>query len=169
MPFVGLAEGMVLAAFRRAGVSMQHIRRAVEALEREITLEHGLASKRLFTDGAVILYDYAGRDEELSGLTEVVSRRQVFAPVVAGYLKRIEYANDGWATRIVSPATARPIIVADPLRSFGQPIFLHGAARVEDVVDRWRAGDRLTDVAADFGVPVEDLEDVLRVALPAAA
>lgn len=168
VPFVGLADGMVLAVFRRAGVSMQHIRRAVEVLEREITLEHALASKRLFTDGAVILYDYAERDVELSGLTEVVSRQQVFAPVVAEYLKRIEYAGDGWAARVVSPATPRPIFVADPLRSFGQPIFLDGAARVEDVVDRWRAGDPLTEVTADFGVAVEDVEDVLLVALPAA-
>ena len=89
---------------------------------------------------------------ELSGLTEVVSRQQVLAPVVAEYLKQIEYAGDGWAARVVSPATPRPIFVADPLRWFGQPIFLDGAARVEDVVDRWRAGDPLTEVTADFGV-----------------
>jgi uncharacterized protein (DUF433 family) len=170
VPFVGLAEGMVLAAFRRAGVSLQHIRRAVEVLEREITLDHALASKRLFTDGAVILFDYAEReDEELAGLTEVVSRQQVFAPVVNDYLKRIEYGRDGWAAKLISPATSRPIVVVDPTRSFGQPIFRHGAVRVEDVVDRWRAGDRLMEVADDFGVPLEDVEDVLRVALPLAA
>lgn len=32
IPFVGLAEAMVVAAFRRAGVSLQHIRRALEVL-----------------------------------------------------------------------------------------------------------------------------------------
>ncbi|MGD0715443.1 MAG: DUF433 domain-containing protein [Gaiellaceae bacterium] len=57
----------------------------------------------------------------------------------------------------------------DPTRSFGQPIFIRGAARVENVVDRWRAGDPLVEVAEDFGVPTEDVEDILRVALPAAA
>lgn len=170
IPFIGLAEGMVIAAFRRAGVSLQHIRRAASALEREIGLEHALASERLYTDGAVILYDYAGaNDEDLAGLTEVVSRQRVFSPVVREYLKRIEYAGDGWAARLMSPATARPVIVADPARSFGQPIFIHGAVRVEDVIDRWRAGDPLADVAEDFGVPAEDVEDVLRVALPLAA
>src|SRR5207253_1477131 len=45
VPFVGLAEGMVIAAFRKAGVSMQHIRKAVSILEREIGLDHALASK----------------------------------------------------------------------------------------------------------------------------
>lgn len=171
IPFVGLAEAMVLAAFRSAGVSLQHIRTAVAIIERQIGTEHALASRRLYTDGAVILFDYADAkgDAELAGLTEVVSRQRVFAPVVEEYLRRIERGKDGWPVRLVSPATRRPIVVADPSRSFGQPIFIRGAARVEDVLDRWRAGDALTEVAEDFGVPFEDVEDVLRVALPAAA
>jgi uncharacterized protein (DUF433 family) len=171
IPFVGLAEAMVLAAFRRGGVSLQHIRQAVAIIESEIGLEHALASHRLYTDGAVILYDYseAKRDEQLGGLTEVVSHQRVFAPVVEEYLKRIEYGGDGWATRLVSPATARPLVVADPERSFGQPIFIRGGVRVEDVLDRWRAGDSLAETAEDFGVPPEDVEDILRVAIPAAA
>lgn len=171
IPFIGLAEGMVLAAFRRHGVSLQHIRKAVSILEHEIGIEHALGSRRLYATGAAILFDYADarHDEELAGLTEVVSRQRVFAPVVREYLKRIDYARDGWAAKLVSPATSRAIVVVDPARSFGQPIFIHGAGRVEDVIDRWRAGDPIVEVAEDFGVPAEDVEDILRVALPAAA
>ncbi len=171
VPFVGLAEAMVLAAFRHAGVSMQHIRRAVAIIADEIGLEHALASEQLFSDGAVILFNYAEaeRDEELGGLTEVVSRQRVFAPVVEEYLNRITYGGDGYAVQLVSPATARPLILADPKRAFGQPIFIHGAARVEDVLDRWRGGEPLNEVAEDFGVPPEDVEDILRVAFPSAA
>lgn len=170
VPFVGLAEGMVIAAFRRTGVSLQHIRKAVSILDGEMKIEHALASKRLYTMGPVILYDYAeSEDQQLAGLTEVVSRQKVFAPVVVEYLRRIEYGPDQWAVKLVSPATERPIVIVDPARAFGQPIFIHGASRVEDVVDRWRAGDPLVEVAEDFGVPVEDVEDILRVALPLAA
>ena len=171
VPFVGLAEAMIIAAFRRGGVSLQHIRRAVAIIKREIGLDHALASERLYTDGAVILFDYAEseRDRELGGLTEVVSRQRVFAPLIEDYLKRIEYGRDGWAARLASPATAEPIVIVDPERSFGQPIFIHGGVRVEDVLDRWRAGEPLNEVAEDFGVPPKDVEDILRVALPAAA
>ena len=171
IPFVGVAEGMVLAAFRRAGVSLQHIRSAVSILQQEIGIDYALASRRLYSDGAVILFDYADAksDSELAGLTEVVSRQRVFAPVVREYLKRIEYGTDGWAAKLVSPATERPIVVLDPDRGFGQPIFIRGAVRVENVLDRWRAGEPIADVAEDFGVPAEDIEDVLRVVLPAAA
>ncbi|HEX4467357.1 MAG TPA: DUF433 domain-containing protein [Solirubrobacteraceae bacterium] len=71
--------------------------------------------------------------------------------------------------RLVSPATTRPVVIVDPDRSFGQPIFIRGGVRVEDVLDRWRAGESLAEVADDFAVPSGDVEDVLRVTLPVAA
>lgn len=171
IPFIGLAEGMVLAAFRRGGVSLQHIRKAVSILDREIGIEYALASRRLYTDGAVILFDYADarQDDELAGLTEVVSRQRVFAPVVREYLKRIEYGKDGWAEQLVSPTTRQPIVAVDPRRAFGQPIFVQGAAPVESVVSRWKAGESIAHVARDFGVPPADVEDYLRGAVPLAA
>lgn len=171
IPFVGLAEGMVVAAFRRAGVSMQHLRKAVAILEHEIGFEHALASRRLYADGAQLLFDYAERedDAELAGLTVVVSQQKVFAEVVKAYLSRIEYGPDDWARLLISPATPNRTILVDPVRSFGQPIFARGAVRVEDVLDRWRAGESIAHVAEDFGVPAEDVEDYLRVAVPVAA
>jgi hypothetical protein len=51
VPFIGLAEAYALTAFRSAGVPMQRIRPAIDALYRELGLEHALASKRLYTDG----------------------------------------------------------------------------------------------------------------------
>lgn len=170
VPFIGLAEGMVLASFRRAGVSLQHIRQAVAVLEKELGLAHALASKRLYTTGATILFDYAETtDEHLAGLTEVVSRQKVFAPTVEAYLKRIAYADDGWAERLASPTTDRSVVVADPRRGFGQPIFVRGAAPVESVVGRWKAGESIAHVAEDFGVPASDVEDYLRATFPVAA
>lgn len=171
IPFGGLVEAMVLTAFRRAGVSLQHIRAAVMVLSQEMGIEHALASRRLYADGAKVLFDYADErgDEELVGLTEVVSRQRVFAPVVQGYLQRIEYADDPWAVRITSPATARPVVVADPGLAFGQPIFAAGAAPVESVESRIRAGEQPEEVAADFGVPLVDVAEYLHILLPVAA
>jgi uncharacterized protein (DUF433 family) len=169
IPFIGLAEGFVVLAFRRAGVSLQHIRKAVAVLEREVGLEHALASQRLFTDGASVLYDYAEDEHDEELLTHVVTQQRVLADVIRDYLRLITYGSDGWPEKLISPATSRPVVVADPERSFGQPIFIRGGVRVEDVLDRWRAGESLAEVAEDFGVPPEDVEDILRVALPAAA
>jgi hypothetical protein len=59
MPFIGLVEAYALAAFRKAGVPMQRIRPTIDALASELGLAHALASKRLYTDGVEVLYDYA--------------------------------------------------------------------------------------------------------------
>jgi uncharacterized protein (DUF433 family)/DNA-binding transcriptional MerR regulator len=173
IPFVGLAEAMVVAAFRRAGVSLQHIRKALDVLETQLGIEHVLASQRLYTDGSVVLFDYAQRHielaEELAGLTVVVTQQRVFSDVVRDYLDRISYAPDGWAQDLVLPLTQRSLVRVDPRRAFGQPFFIHGNARMEDVIDRFVAGDPLADVAEDFGVPQDELEDVLRAILRPAA
>lgn len=170
VPFIGFAEAYVLSAFRRAGVPMQRIRPAVEALSRGIGVEHALASKRLYTDGAEVLYDFADgvQDDELRGLTVVRTGQRQFAEVVRDYLRRITYGGDGWASRLRLPTYERAEVVVDPRRAFGLPLVVHGGARVEDLVDRFLAGDTLADIAEDFGVPEPEVEDVVRVAIRAA-
>jgi uncharacterized protein (DUF433 family) len=169
IPFVGLVEGMVAAAFRRAGVSMQHIRRSLEALASEMSLEHALASRRLYADGASILLDYAHEHDQERLLAVVVTGQRVFTPVVEQYLKRISYDGSGWAHLVVLPITPRELLVADPTRAFGRPIFAKGGAPMEEVLNRFRAGEPLRSVADDFDLAQEDVEDVIRAALPPAA
>lgn len=178
IPFIGLAESMVLAAFRQRvknRVSLHEIRKAIRKLEHDFGIEHALASRNLYTDGASILYDYAqsdaanGHAAQLSGLTRVVDGQRVFHEVVADYLERITYGPDGFATELVLPYTDRKLLTVRPGRAGGRPVFVHGSAPLDDVVSRWRAGDRLADVARDFGVPVEDVEDAVRVAVAEAA
>lgn len=168
VPFVGLAEGMVIAAFREAGVSLQHIRKAVAVLKREMKIDHALASERLYTDGASILFDYA-RDSDEELLTHVVTQQRVFGEIVREYLRRITYGTEGWPVRLVSPTTPADIVAVDPTRAFGQPIFIRGGVRLEDVLDRIRGNDRPVEVATDMGVPVEDIEAVLSAELRRAA
>jgi uncharacterized protein (DUF433 family) len=164
VPFVGLSEAMVLAAFRRSGLPMQRIRPAVRILQEKIGLDHALASQRVYSDGAEILYDFAERydEDEIGMLVVVRSGQHVFRPVVANYLQRISYDDDGWARRLVLPITERKLIAVDPWRGFGQPLFLHGGAPLDNVLARIRAGESLEDVAADFEVPREDVQEALR-------
>jgi uncharacterized protein (DUF433 family) len=174
VPFVGLAEGMVLAAVRRAGVPLQRIRPALDVLARQIGVDHALASRSLYTDGAELLFDYAqhATGEEAhaaNGLVVVRSGQRVFRDVIDAYLRRITYADDGYAELVRLPGYERAEIVADPTRSFGQPIFVHGAARLSDVLERFWAGDDIKTLSAEFGVPAGEIEDALRAASRRAA
>ncbi len=171
VPFIGFAEAFVLSSFRRAGVPLQRIRPAVEVLEKEIGVEHALASKRLYTDGAEVLFDYANKsgERQMMDLTVVRTQQRQFTGVVKDYLKRIHYGGDGWADSVRLPTYEHAEVVVDPRVAFGLPLVVHGGARVEDLVDRFQAGDSVGEIAADFGVPSAEVEDVIRVATRAAA
>lgn len=172
IPFVGLAEAVVLAALRRSGVPMQRIRPALRNLDDQMGIDHALASKRLYTDGAELLFNYAQShfDRDLpSRLVVIRSGQRVFREIVLDYLKRIVYGADGYPTLIRVPAYRYAEVVADPTMSFGSPIFQAGGARVEDVLDRFWAGESLAHTSEEFGVPLDHLEDVVRVASRRAA
>lgn len=168
VPFIGLAEGLILAAFHRRGVPLQKIRPALRVLADEIGLEHALASRSLYTDGAEVLYDYAERQgdtpEARSARQLIVVRngQGVFNEIIEDYLHRITYGADNYAQIIRLPQYERANVVADPARSFGRPIFSRGGARVEDALQLFWAGEDLQIVAAEFGVPERELEDAVR-------
>lgn len=169
VPFAGFAEGFVLSALRKAGVPMQRIRPAVAKLSEEFGLDHALASKRVYTDGAEVIFDYARDADDDTLLTVVRTGQQHFQEVIRRYLKRITYGDDGWAEQLRLPAYATAEVLVDPRQAFGQPLVVHGGARVEDLVDRFQAGDGFAEIADDFGVPSPEVEDVIRVALRLAA
>jgi uncharacterized protein (DUF433 family) len=168
IPFVGLAEGYALSAIRKAGVPLQRIRPALERLGSEMGVHHALASQRLFTDGAEVLFDYAqraGGDEAdaVHDLVVVRDGQRVFTEVVGDYLKRITFGSDGFATAVPLPGFRKAQLVADVRRSFGQPIFRRGGVRLEDAVSLFRAERDIDVVSEEYGIPRAELEDALAV------
>lgn len=169
--FIGLAEGHALAAFRQAGVSMQRIRPALDKIKKEIGLAHALASRKLLTDGVEVLYEYAEStgDDAVGDLVVVRDGQRVFRDVVQDYLRCVTFGQDGYAELIRLPAYGPANVVANPRRAFGQPIFADAGTRVEDVIDRFYAGDSISKVAEEFGVTREQVEAALRVGRLASA
>jgi len=173
MPFVGLAEAAFLAAIRRTRVPMQRIRPALEVLQRKLGVEHALASERLLTDGAELLWNYAReiRDEDGSYLLDDVvvvrSNQGVFAPVIADYLHTVTW--DGGYARALRLTKYRHIdVVVDPEIAFGSPVIAISGTRVSDILERYVGGDSISVVAREFGATPDEVEDLLRVELVAA-
>jgi uncharacterized protein (DUF433 family) len=90
-------------------------------------------------------------------------------PASSAYLQRIQYGSDGYPELIRVAGYRHAEVVVDPTRSFGAPIFQRGGARVSDVLERFWADESMEELAAEFGTPTEQLEDVLRVASRRAA
>jgi uncharacterized protein (DUF433 family) len=170
VPFVGLAEAYIVAAFTKAGVPMRCIRLAVLWLQEHIGLDQALASERLKTDGAEVLWDYGHRSDDdadremVEGLVVVrQGGQQVFRPVVANYLQRVTYEN-GWTRVIELPIYEGVNVVVDPWLNGGQPTLAARGIRVADIVDRLVAGEDSADVADDYDLPETDIERLRRVA-----
>lgn len=175
VPFVGLVEGLAVAALRRSGLPLQRVRAALRALDKEIGVSHALAARRLYTDGAELLYDFAEGSGDRAvtsaakNLVVVRNGQRVFVDIVADYLRLIDYADDGFAALVRLPLYVDAEVVVDPTRSFGKPIFRRGGARVGDVLERFWVGESLSELADEFGVPETELEDAVRVASRRAA
>jgi uncharacterized protein (DUF433 family) len=169
VPFIGLAEAYALAAFRQAGVPMQRIRPAIDALHRELGLSYALASRRLYSDGAEILFDYAQHagdtpeGESARELVVVRNNQRVFAEVVDRYLRRVDFAPDGYAQVIHLPQYRAADVTIDPDHAFGRPRFARSGAGLDDVIDLFLAGEPVDTVAAEFGLSRDEVEDALRV------
>jgi uncharacterized protein (DUF433 family) len=164
--FIGLSEGLVLQGFRKAGLSLQYVRKALRALQEDATqagidARYALASQRLYKHGARVLVDYDD-EEETRRFFELVSKNMVFTPVVEGHLERITYGEDGWASSLILPATRSELVRVDPLRAAGQPLTIRGGARVVDIIDRFRGGEAPEFIGRDFGVPSEDVIELIR-------
>lgn len=162
IPFVGLVEATVVQAFRKTDLPMQRIRRAVEVLTAQGELEHALASRKLYTDGADVLYDYGRREDDgLSELTVVRSGQRVFRDVIDQYLRRITFGDD-WATELVLPITPKPLLRVRPAIAGGEPLFISSGAPLSAVVSRHAAGEKVSSIARDFDLRPSDVQTALR-------
>jgi uncharacterized protein (DUF433 family) len=169
VPFVGLAEAYIVAAFTKAGLPMQRIRPAVLWLQEHIGLDQALASERLQTDGAEVLWDFGkhSRDpadqDTVEGLVVVRSGQQVFRPVIRDFLTRVTY-EDGWTRAIQLPRYGHVDVVVDPWLNGGQPTVAERGVRVTDIVSRLKADEPAEDVAYDYDLTLRDVEALRRAA-----
>lgn len=168
VPFIGLAEALVVNFLRRKGITMGKIRRALDELATEMTLDYALASRRLSTDGVEVFFRYAeaASDPEVGYLAEVIQQQYVLDGILDDGLTIVSFSEDGWAGRLVLPFGSRELIEVDPRRAFGKPLFINGGAPLMSVLERLTAREPIRSVARDFDVPTEDIQDLLLAFIP---
>lgn len=161
VPFVGLAEAWIVRAFTKAGVPVSRIRPALEQLRTQIGVEHALASERLGTDGAEILWDLRKKNEVFDDNRLVVVRngQATFGEIVREHLKKVEY-RDGFIGQLRIPRANGAEYTIDPEINFGQPTLSEYGVRVDDVLGRIAAGETIQDVAKDYDMPTLTVENL---------
>lgn len=168
VPFAGLAETLVLSALRQHQ-TLRSIREALARLRRRYPkLRSYLASQRFYTSGRDFLFDLSEPEPDLSDVVSVPRVQGVMPETIADYLQpmTIDFdENEGYAelVRLSDYQTAE--VVVDYRRAGGRPIFAKGGVRVSHVLGSYVAGHTMTECSEEYEVPVEHVEDAVRVHL----
>jgi uncharacterized protein (DUF433 family) len=164
LSFTNLVEAHMLAAMRREyQVRLDEIRTAVRFVEKQLGVPHPLARQEFKTDGVELFVERFGRLLNVSQHGQLAIREAIGAR-----LERVEYEN-GRAARLFPLLRAlgqeQPyLIVIDPERAFGRPSLAQTGIAVATIQERFKGGDSAAELAKDYGVGVEAIEEALRAA-----
>jgi len=161
LSFLQLIELGVVAAMRKAGVSLQRIRRAREYLKGEFRTEYPFAAYRLQSDGKFLFVSAdqfmgAGAKDMLLSLNE--HGQFAFPDVLAQRLQEFVY-EDGEVRQWKVGGPSSPVLI-DPRIAFGAPVVSGTPTWV--IRERIVAGDSLQEIAEDFDLDAGAVEAALK-------
>jgi uncharacterized protein (DUF433 family) len=162
MSFINLAEAFVLAGIRREhSIPLPKVRNAVEYLRRTFKTNRPLAEEQFETDGVDLFVDKFGA---LIGATQ--EGQLQIREIIRDRLKRVLRDPKGVPQKIVlfpaRASTGKGDIVIDPRLSFGRPVLDGYGLRTSVLAERFYAGETVEELARDYGVPSEAIQNALR-------
>lgn len=174
LSFVNLVEAHVLSAIRREHeIPFEKVRRAVAYLQREMRSNHPLAEQRIETDGVDLFVRRLGSLVNASREGQLAMRE-----LLEAHLKRIERDPSGNAVRLFvftrnwngDKSFQQPKVVCiDPTISFGRPVLSGTGIPTAVIANRYKAGESMDQLAADYGRERSEIEDAIRCELSAEA
>lgn len=178
LSFLNLVEVHVLDALRRQHLlPLPRLRRGLKLLSRLFpNTAHPLAKIDVHTDGFDLFV------EHLDDLVNVTRDGQVeIRKMLEAHLRRVERDEDGLAVRLypftrkraVGPGDETPkdeprSIVIDPRISFGRPVLVGTGVPTGVIAERYKAGESIDELAADYRRERLHIEEAIRCELEAA-
>jgi uncharacterized protein (DUF433 family) len=164
LSFLNLVEAHVLAAIRRVhGVPLPKVRSALGFVSDALGIDRPLAHAQFQTNGIDLFV------ERLDELLNVSKAGQFeMAEFLRAHLRRVERDPRGVPIKLY-PFTRTSIegqqpapVEIDPRVSFGRPVLRGKGVPTAVLADRFKAGDTLQELAGDYGVPTEEIEEAIR-------
>ncbi|HQT95108.1 MAG: hypothetical protein B7Z61_08170 [Acidobacteria bacterium 37-71-11] len=169
LSFTNLVEAHVLSAIRREHeIRLDRVRSALEYVRRSLGVKRPLANQVFHTDGIDLFVRKVGELVNVSRSGQLALR-----DVVEAYLRRVEWDEAGLAARLYPTARLTPdaprLVVIDPRRGFGLPILMNAGVSTAVLAERFKAGESMDELAADYGCSSLDVSEAIRFELPQAA
>ena len=166
LSFINLIEIHVLDAIRRKHmVPLDKVRRAIDYLKKEFGSEHPLAEDRLATDGLDLFVEKYGQLINVSRSGQLEMKE-----LLEAHLQRIDRDAKGIAIRLFPFTRKRSFvepksIMIDPFISFGRPVLAGTGIATAVVAERYKAGESIADLSADYGRNSKEIEEAIRCEL----
>lgn len=162
LSFNNLIEAHVLRALRTDhGVRMKDVRPALTYAERELGIQQLLLSEALATAAGELFLERFGELINLSRSGQLYLKKMLEA-----HLRRVERDAGALPIRLYPFLTAREgassrSVVIDPRVAFGRPTLAGYGVRTDVVAERIDAGETVAELAEDYDIPTEVLEEAL--------
>ena len=170
LSFINLVEAHILDAIRREhNIALPKVRMALDYVKRHLESKHPLADLKFETDGVELLLTRFGQLISASEAGQLAMK-----DMLAAHLRRVERDASGLAVRLYPFTRKRlpeepKIIVIDPSVSFGRPTIAGTGIATNIVAERYKAGESIDELAADYGCERSHVEEAVRCELASAA
>jgi uncharacterized protein (DUF433 family) len=161
LSFSNLIEAHVLRSLRTEhGVALGAVRQAVAYAERELNIKQLLLREELRTSGGALFLERFGELVNLSASGQLAVRK-----LFEAHLARVEWGELRSAVRLYpfvfgEAVDAKPIVI-DPTISFGRPVVDRTFVSTRNILERIDAGESVTDVASDYELRIEEVEEAV--------
>lgn len=162
LSFWNLIEAHVLRALRTEhGVPVRAVRKAVAMAEAEFGVTRLLLSRKLLAGAGQVFLRRYGELIELTASGQLAMRR-----VLEAHLKRVEWDDRQFPMRLYPFPSAEALtsdhpIAIDPLVAFGRPVIVCRGVTTAVIAQRIDAGESEQDLAADYDLSLEDIEQAI--------
>ncbi|HLH21804.1 MAG TPA: DUF433 domain-containing protein [Chloroflexota bacterium] len=154
--FLDLVEIIAIGRMRQTGLSLPRIRIVVHNCQEVLGVPRPLTRLRFKTDGRDIFVDCG------PVLLEVGKRKgqQAWTEVLEPFLRDLDYAHD--VARRWWPLGHDGGVLVDPDYGFGLPTVAGSGVRTEIILEQFRAGEPVAEIATDFNLSPQQVEQAVR-------
>jgi uncharacterized protein (DUF433 family) len=168
LSFVNLVEAHVLMAIRRRhGVKLSKVRKALDYVQNQFSIDRPLINQAFQTDGLDLFIERYGK--LISASQE---GQHAMKEIIGVYLRRVEWDAKGLPIKLypftrnsesdAAPAADPRVVVMNPTISFGRPVIDGTGIPVSSIYERYKAGDSVVDLARDFRLETGAIEEAIR-------
>jgi uncharacterized protein (DUF433 family) len=139
---------------------MSDLRKALAYAEKELGIERLLLRTELRTTAGEVFLDRYGKLINLNRSGQLAMRE-----MLKRYLQRVEWDRWSFPVRLypfmaASDQAARPIAI-DPNIAFGRPVVQRVGVSTAAIADRIDAGESVDDVAHDYDLSAEEVQQAV--------